>query len=80
LEVQLIQEFMLEEVDLAEVGLGGIFADEVQVLDERAAVGVALDTLSGDEGDAGLRVFGEAVGCRELDGGNVGWHLLRREG
>jgi len=48
-EGKLVEEFGLEEVDLAEVGLGGVFALEVEVLGEGAGVGVAFYAVLGDE-------------------------------
>ncbi len=58
---QLGVEFGGEEVDLREVGEGGVFALEVEMLRGAAAVGVAFDAFVGDEADAGLGLLGEAV-------------------
>ena len=69
---QLVEHLGGEEVDLAEVGSGGVLALEVEVLDGAAAVGVAFDAFVGDEGDAGLRLLGEAVGGAAGGGDEVG--------
>lgn len=74
LKIQLFKEFLLEEVDLTEVGFGGVFADEVQVLDQGAAVGVTLNAFSSEKGEAGLRSFGKGVFGGEVDGSDLRWH------
>jgi hypothetical protein len=61
-----------EEVDLSEVGGGGVFALAVEVLDGGAAVGVVFDAFAGDETDVWMGLFGEAVGRAERGGEDDG--------
>jgi hypothetical protein len=58
---ELGEEFGGEEVNLAEVGEGGVLALEVEVLRGGAAVGVAFDAFACDEGQRGLGELGEGV-------------------
>ncbi len=62
----------MDEVDLAQVGLGGVPGEAGAVLDGGAQVGVALDAESGQEADAGAGGFGEGVGGVGADRGDGG--------
>lgn len=74
-----IEEFGVKEVDLGEVGLGWVAALEIAVLDERVAVGVALDAAAGEELDAGLVLLREGVGGAEAYGDDLGSDWGRQE-
>ena len=50
--VEFVDEFGVDEVDLAEVGRGGVFAHAAAVLDGDAEVGVAFYAQGGEEADA----------------------------
>jgi hypothetical protein len=69
---ELGEEFSGEEMDLAEVGEGGFFALQIEVLRGGAAVGIAEDAFACDEGEGGLGEFGEAVARVEGESGDVG--------
>ncbi len=68
---QFVEFFGGEEVDLAEVGLGGVAALLVEVLHGRAAVRVAFDAFACEQMDGGLGLLGEAVFWSERDRDNL---------
>ena len=72
-ETELVEELVGEEMDLGEVGRGGIAADQIAMADGGAAVGVTFNAEAGEEMDGGLGELGEGVRGVEVDGGDGGW-------
>jgi hypothetical protein len=79
-ELGLGEELGVDEVDLGEIGAGGVFADVVEVLDGGAEVDVTLYAEAFEELDGGLGALGEAMGWVAAYGldvwGHVGFDLV----
>ena len=69
---EIVEELRGEEMDLHAVGRGGIAPHKVAVTNGRAAVGVAFDSLTGEQAKEGLGMLGEGVGGAAVNGKDEG--------
>ena len=67
-----IEKLGVDQMDLAEVGLGGVLSLVVKVLDGRAGVRIALDADAVEERDCGLGGLTEGVMGGAVDGEDGG--------
>src|SRR6201999_2047578 len=65
---EFVENFRSKEMDLAEVRLRRIGAQQVEVLDGCPLMGVAFHTFARDQANGGLRLLREAVRGAEADG------------
>lgn len=62
------EEFGVQQMDLAEVRRGGVFAHAVEMLGGGTGVRVAVNAVVGDEADSGFDLLAEAVDSASRDG------------
>ena len=71
------KEFLVEEVNLAQIWRSGIFADAIAVAYGSSGVGITFDAEAGNQLNLRLGLLGECVGWANANGCYRGGHAVR---